>query len=155
MARHHIGRERVEHRIGRDRREALGRAVERERLALAQIEQAGDLVDLGAGEHHRRDRAVAQSLARVERAGSGELGAQVGGGVEQHPVRAVGRYGYARLGAKLNPAVALPSEATDRATAIPLGIAPASRSTNHDGGQAPHAGAARSGRIRTRPAGIR
>ena len=155
MARHHVKRERVEHRIGGDRREALGRAIEREFLALAQIEQAGDLVDLGAGEHHGRDRAVAQSLARLEHAGGGELGAQVGRGVEQRPVRAVGRHGYARLGAKLNPVVALPSEATDRATAIPLGIAPAGRSTKHDGGQAPHAGAARSGRIRTRPAGSR
>ena len=68
-ARHHLGRERLEHRIGRNRREALGRAVERERLALAQIDQAGDLVDLGAGEHHGRDRAVAQSLARLEYVG--------------------------------------------------------------------------------------
>jgi len=47
VARHNVGGQSVEHRVGGDRRQAFGRAVERERLALAQIEQAGDLVDFG------------------------------------------------------------------------------------------------------------
>src|SRR5436853_3954656 len=35
--------------------------------------------------------------------------------------------------------VALPGEATDRASAVPLGIAAARRRTQHDGGQTAHA----------------
>ena len=42
------------------------------RLALAQAQQAGHLIDLGAGEHDRLDRAAARCRARMQRLGSAE-----------------------------------------------------------------------------------
>ena len=67
-ARDHVGREHAEDRIGgEDAERRLGR-VESERPALAQRQQARGLVDLGAGEHDRRDRAVAQARAAAARA---------------------------------------------------------------------------------------
>ena len=41
--------------------------MEREILPLAQRQQAGGLVDLGAGQKHRADRRVAQALLGMQR----------------------------------------------------------------------------------------
>ena len=54
-------RERAEHRVAAERRQRVLRAEQRERLALAQIQQARGLIDLAAGQHHGLDRAAAQA----------------------------------------------------------------------------------------------
>ena len=75
-------------------------AIKRERRALAQAQQARGLVDLGAGEHHRVDRAAALAVARMQRRRRLDLRAQIGRGVEQRPALAVGRHREARLRAR-------------------------------------------------------
>src|SRR5215218_2016868 len=105
--------------------------------ALSQTQQASGLIDLSTCEHHSRDRAAAQ-LARMQRGRGGELRAEVGGGVDQGPVCAFRRHGETRLRARNNTRVAVPSETTNRTAAIPLGIAAAGRTTEHDGGKAAH-----------------
>ena len=66
--------------------------IDRERRALAHRQQAGDRIDLAIGQDHAGDRAVAQlpGLGMQLRRGD-QLLAQVGGGVDQEPVRAVAR----------------------------------------------------------------
>ena len=44
-----------------------GRGAQQEGLAFPQAQQARDLIDLGAGEQHRFDRASARATARMQR----------------------------------------------------------------------------------------
>ena len=55
-------REHAEHRIVGDGGKRRRGRHQRERRALAQAQQACGLVDLGAGQHHRVDRAAARAL---------------------------------------------------------------------------------------------
>ena len=91
-ARHLIGCADIENRIGVQCRQNAVRAVDRKRLAFAQIDQAGDVIDVGIGHDDGLDRRIAQAaidegmqFRRVV-----DLLAQIGRRVEQHPVAAVG-----------------------------------------------------------------
>ena len=73
-----------------DRKDPLMR-IEREGRALAHRQQACDRVDLAIGQDHARDRAVTQlSCLGMKLRRRDQLLAQVGRGVDQEPVRAVG-----------------------------------------------------------------
>ena len=81
--------EHVEHGVRLQHREdALG-GVEAQRLRLAQVEQPRDVIDVGVGQHHRPDRTVPQSFARVQEGVLADLLAEVRRGVAEHPVGAV------------------------------------------------------------------
>jgi hypothetical protein len=68
----------------------LGGRCQRERLALAQIQKAGGLVDLGASEHDRRDGACAQGAAWVQGRGRGKLRTQIRCGIQERPALTIG-----------------------------------------------------------------
>jgi tetratricopeptide (TPR) repeat protein len=104
--------------------------------ALAQMQQARGLIDFAAGQHDGRDRRAARVAARMQCRRRLQLGAQIGRGIEQHPVLAVSRNGEARLGAWLDAFVAGPGEAANRTSAIPLRKASTRRGTDNDGGKA-------------------
>ena len=117
-----------------------GRGAERERLALAQAQQAGHLIDLGAGQHHRLDRAAARCRARMQRGRSPNCWRRSGEALTStqfSPSADTARLACVR---GTHARVASPGQAAHRATAIPLRKAPARRRAEHDGGQAPHSG---------------
>ena len=74
--------------------------VEGKRLTLAQIEQAGDMIDIGIGQDDRGDRAGAQRIVRrgMQLPIVVDLLAQVGRGVEQDPMLSIGADGNRGLG---------------------------------------------------------
>jgi len=55
-ARHDVARDDVEDAVDADRVQGRRRSPDRERLAFAQREQAGRVVDVGVGQHDGRDR---------------------------------------------------------------------------------------------------
>ena len=123
-------------------------------LAFAQRQEAGDLIDLGAGQNNGGDRAVARAGARLQRRRRQQLGAQIGRSIEQNPMLAVSGDSEASLRTRLNPRVARPSEPTHRTPTIPLRKSTTRRCTEDDGGQAPHSrGSSEDAKmqIRTRP----
>ena len=140
---HHVGRERAEHGIVGEGGERGGGRANRERLTLPQAQQAGDLIDLGAGEDHGFDRASTRSHARMQRLGSPKLLREVGRGVDQDPVFAVRRDREACLGARPNAYVTRPCQPACRATTVPLRKTSPRRRAEHDGGEAPHSGPTR------------
>ncbi len=75
-----------------------------------------------------------------------QLRPQIGRGIEKNPSLAVGADGKTCLSSRFHPPITGPSEATDRAAAIPLWKASTGRSTEDDGGQAPHSGNAKRNR---------
>jgi len=112
----------VENRVGIERRHHAVRAVDREWLGLAQVDEAGDVVDVRIGDDDGLDRRIAQRavLVGMEFRRLVDLLAQIGRGVEQHPVLAVGADGEGRLCAR---AIALRAGADGRrmdAVAVPL-----------------------------------
>ena len=125
----------VEHPVGPDRVERRLRAEDRERLALAQRQQAGRRIDLGVGQDDGGDRRMASLALRLERRRRQNLLAQVDRGVEQEPVRAVDAEREARLGARLDPLVAAPGEPADPASAVPLRHAAAGGGAEHQRSQ--------------------
>ena len=98
-------------------------AVEIERLRLAQVEQARNVVDVGVRENHRLDGTVAQSVRRVQDIVLGDLLAKIGGGVEKHPTRSVGADGDGGLGARPCRRIMLPRPTAVGMVAVPLGVA--------------------------------
>ena len=151
---HHIARQDGEDRIIGDGAERGRGAVDRKGLALAQMQQSGNLVDLGAGQHDRFDGTAAHLPLRLQHRRRLKLRAQVRRSVQQRPAPAIGRDGKARLRALAHARIALPCQTADGTPAIPLRIAAAGRRAEDDGRQPTHA---RTGvvRIRTRPASSR
>jgi hypothetical protein len=93
----------VENRIGGQHVENAARGIKVERLLLAQGQQAGNVIDVCVGQHDCLDGGVAQRTVRVrlQHVVSGDLFADVGGGIKQDPIRAIGRGSNGRLGARL------------------------------------------------------
>ncbi len=76
--------------VAQDRQHLLMR-VDRKRRALAHRQQPRDRIDLAVGQNHARDRRMAQrAVLRVKLLGCDQLLAQVGRGVDEEPVLAVG-----------------------------------------------------------------
>ena len=75
----------VEHAVRGEHVEHTRRAVDREGLAFAQTQQAGDRVDVAIGQDHGLDRAVARALVRIriELRRVIDLLTKIGGSVEQ------------------------------------------------------------------------
>jgi hypothetical protein len=82
LARHHVAGEHPEDRIGVERGKRFGGGKHGEILAFAQDEEAGDLIDLGAGQDDGGDRRVACAGARLQRRRRLHLGAQIGRSIE-------------------------------------------------------------------------
>ena len=123
----------VEDAIVGDGGQDAGRGVEREGLALAQGQQARDVIDVAVGQQHRVDRRVAQTLPRMHLRIGLDLLADVGGGVEQEPAFPVRGDRDARLRAWFDPGITGPGQGTDGAAAVPLGNAAARRrAQDHD-----------------------
>ena len=80
-------------------------------LAFAQAQQAGDLIDLGAGQNHGFDRAAARAGAGLQRRRLPICGAQIGRSIEQDPALAVSGDGEAGLCARPAPACRPPTPA--------------------------------------------
>jgi hypothetical protein len=102
-------------------------------LPFPQIEQSGDMIHIGIGQHHRLERAVAKPGVRIgsERGMCGKLLPQVRGSVKQAPIRAVGAYGERGLAARLQARQATPDIRAIATCAVPLRKAsPRSRSQN-------------------------
>src|SRR3546814_4922142 len=76
--------------------------------SLAQGEQPGHVIDVAVGQHHRTDRAVAHAVARMELAALEDLLAQVGRGVQQDPVLAIGRHRHRGLAGGTRQGIAAP-----------------------------------------------
>jgi hypothetical protein len=89
-------------------------------LALAQAQEPGDVVDVGAREHDGADRGIAARAAGPKVRVVADLLRQVGGGVEQGPGAVIAGDGDARLGARRDARIAVPGERADGAAAIPL-----------------------------------
>jgi hypothetical protein len=68
----------------------FGGRCQRERLALAQIQKAGGLVDLGTGENHGGDGACAKRAARMQGRGAGHLRTQIRCGIQERPALTIG-----------------------------------------------------------------
>ena len=94
----------------------------------------GQVVDFGAGEDDRRDRAASRSAARPQLRRGHELGPQIGRGVDEGPILAIGGDGEACLRARLDALIATPGQAARSAQAIPLRIAATARRTEDDSG---------------------
>ena len=75
---HDVGGQYAEDPITLERRQSLRGREKRKRRALAQGEEARDLVDLGAGQDNGRDRTASRCAARTQLPRGHELGAQVG-----------------------------------------------------------------------------
>ena len=58
-------------------------------MIFVQCQQAGDMVDLAAGQHHRSKRAVPRPTAGMELRRDVDLLAQIGRCVDQYPTLAV------------------------------------------------------------------
>ncbi|MCY1175748.1 hypothetical protein D9M73_159990 [compost metagenome] len=99
------------------------------RAAFAQHEQAGGVVDLAVHQDDRADPGIAQGAARLHRGEALELGADVRGGVAQHPVHAVIGNCDGRLRPRLGPQAAVAKACAVHAVAVPLGEAAAGGGT--------------------------
>ena len=109
-----------------------GRRIDGKRLALTQAEQAGDMVDIGIGQHHGADRRRTQRRigARLQFRRLGDLLQYVGGGVEENPIASVGRSREARLRAPVHASDPVAGRAAQPVVAIPLRKTAARRSSN-------------------------
>ncbi len=125
--------------------------IEREGRALAHRQQPGDRIDLAIGQDHAGDRAVAELAGLgVKLRRRDQLLAQIGRGVDQKPVRAVGADRDRGLGAPQFGIFAsrLPAH---RTSAIPLRNAAAGRGAQDDDAKHdPSPGASRRLKIRNR-----
>ena len=99
---------------------------------LAQdIQQAGDVIDLRVHQQHRGDAAVAQRPRRLKLGVVADLGQDVGRGIDQQPVAAVGRDRDRRLGARCGADAATAQPVALRAVAVPLRKAAPGRRSEH------------------------
>ncbi len=106
-------------------REHLGRGQQgQRRLALAQHQEAGDVVDLRVDQQHGGDAAVADGAGRLQLGVVADLGQDVGRGVDQQPVAAVGTDRDGRLRARTRLERAAAKAVTVGAVAVPLREAP-------------------------------
>jgi hypothetical protein len=104
-----------------------GEGHEPEGLALAQAQEPGDVVDVGARDDDGADRGIAQRTAGPKGRIVTDLLRQVGRGVEERPGAVIAGDGDARLGARRDARVAVPGERADGTAAIPLREAAAGR----------------------------
>ena len=126
-ARYGLGAQHVEDAVGRQCVEHALRGVKGEDHALAQAQEAGHVIDIAVGQHHGGDRARAQAAigARRQLRRGGELLAQVGRGVEQHPALPVPGSRPARTAcARANPARPLRTSAQLRQLQLTCGNPP-------------------------------
>ena len=65
--------------------------IKGERRAFAQMEQTGDGVDIGVGQHHGGNRRGPQAFEWMQASVPLDLLAQVRRCIDQHPAPAVGR----------------------------------------------------------------
>ena len=129
---HVFGLERIEDRIGPEDRKHAIMGVERKGRAFAQRQEPGDCVDFAIGEDHARyGRMALQARLGPQRRGIGNLLAQIGRGVDQKPVLAVGTDGDRSLvAADIELARARITAVV--AAAIPLRHAAACRGTEYE-----------------------
>ncbi len=129
----HVGRvQRVEDRVLCQQVEHAAAGVQIEALAFAHRQQAGDMVDLAAGQQHGLDRGMAQVALRPQRRGRQQLLAEIGRGVDQQPALVVGADRNAGLGATLGTRKLLPCPQARRRMAVPLRVPPAGRRSQYD-----------------------
>ena len=95
-------------------------AINVERLAFAQNQQAGGMVDLAVDEDDADDARVAQGPGRLHGRKGLQLGANVGGGVEEHPIDAVATDGDGGLCAGRSSDVPPAQPITIRTVTVPL-----------------------------------
>ena len=113
-------------------RKHLAVGVDRERRALAHRQQARHGIDFAIGQDHARYRTVAKfSGPGVKLRGRDQLLAQVGRGVDQKPVRAVGADRDRGLGA-LQFGMFVSRSPANRTSAIPLRNATTCRGAQDD-----------------------
>ena len=124
MARDVARIEHVEDRVARERVENRAGRVKLERLALAQRQQAGDVVDVAIGQHDRRDRAMPRRRFRMQRRRRQDLLAQVGRGVEQDPALPVGADRERALRAPARRRICSPGTPADRQALFHCGKPP-------------------------------
>ena len=86
-----IGRQHAKNRVGGDNVEHRPRRVNREPMTLAQVQQAGNRIDIAAGHHDPGNRRRSQPFARVQHRCRLDLQAQIGRGVQDEPIALVGR----------------------------------------------------------------
>jgi hypothetical protein len=92
-----LRRKHAEDRIGIEHRQHAIGGVEGEGLALAQMQEPGDGVDVRAGEDDALDRRGAQPTSRMKDRLRLDLLAKIGGGVDQEPALAVAAHGERSL----------------------------------------------------------
>ena len=115
------GGENAEDRIGLDDVEHARCGIDGERLGLAQIDEARDVVDVAVGQHDGLDRACAKAaVAGGERGRRADLLSQIGGSIEQHPVLAVAAHGERGLRQRLELRLVASDRGTVPAIAVPL-----------------------------------
>ena len=105
--------------------------VEPQRLRFAQVEQSGNVIDVGVGQHHCLDWAVPQTFARMEERVVADLLAQIRRGVAEHPVGAVRAQRDGGLGPRPRGRITAASPTAVRVVAVPLGIAAARAGPQH------------------------
>ncbi len=111
----------AEHRVIFKENAANGRSsVDAKRLEFAQQEQSEDVVEIGVGQHHARNRRLAQALARMQLRRGFDLCAQVWRCAQEKPRAAVLRDCNLCLAARLALERAGSHGATIGAGAIPL-----------------------------------
>jgi len=121
----HRARERaVQHVVVHEPVADGARGVDDERLRLAQGEEPERVVELAAGQQDGDEGGITGG-AGVEGRERGQLGADLGGGVQEEPGRAVGRDGDALLGTRRGAQRAGADALTVLAAAVPLGKAAA------------------------------
>ncbi len=123
--------ERAEDRVLRQQAENAPCAPQHEGLAFPHRQQAGDVIDLGAGQHDRAHRRIAQAFARPKALVLQQLLTCVGRCVEHDPALAIGAHGDRSLCTPLGARGPFPSALAGRRIAIPLRKASAGRRTEH------------------------
>ena len=110
----------IENGVRVKHRQDLHRCIDGEGLSLAQAQKAGDMVDIGIGEHHGPDGRRAQRRVRagLQFGRPADLLANVGRGVEHDPAVPVGGGGKARLRPFAPPLPRGPRGSADRCSSI-------------------------------------
>ena len=97
-----------------------------------------NLIDLAAGQQECLDGAAARAAAWMQYRRPPNLLRQIGRGIDENPILAVGGDGETGLGTRPNPWIAGPGQLADGAAAVPLWEASTRRRAKHDCGEAPH-----------------
>src|SRR4029079_14614245 len=107
--------------------------INREDLALAQMQQARDRIDVRPGDDDSLNRRGTQSATGMEEGIGFDLLAKVLGRVEQEPALAVTAHGKRRLGSGQGPGVAGTRAPARLSVRIPLRESTAGRGPEDDG----------------------